>query len=453
MTLLAEISRSTDVHSECIIFAFLRDGNGIPLSGVKIKLWAGPPPAGNPPYFVDDDPNNPNRRTDANGRFQFAVGGAPRARTDFFIQALDATGNPQSNPIQYTFMPGQAVWITVVLAPQGTNPTPGVIPAVPDLQLDSRLASILHVTAEFAQVTPGQVYWKLISAQYQDETQSGGNINIVCCAQDEYGQPAFGQKAVQTWPDGQSTMPTDDKGIVNFPMSGDSSFAPDRGEHGPYAAYMAGLPSDRVVGMGLPLRRHVQYVLTWRKVTAPSGAAHGSRIAGNLKGAAANLTVTLTSGSQGLTTHTDAAGNYEFANLSAGTYALAVEGKGVVSANLVLDGTNTLTVNCDLTSPSSTKPLTHYLLFGSPGLSATRTNLILALDYIARFQPTVGLRVEEAKNAQNVTIVGTGTVSAADEQALKDAGCSVRHVVGVDSYAIEQLFAQLVASGNPYPSN
>src|SRR5512138_1485194 len=103
MARFVEISRSTEPHSECIIFAFLRDANGVPVPGVKIKIWAGPPPVGDPPYFVDDDPNNPNRQTDANGRFQFAAGGAPASRTDFFIQPLDASGNAQSDPVPYPF--------------------------------------------------------------------------------------------------------------------------------------------------------------------------------------------------------------------------------------------------------------------------------------------------------------------------------------------------------------
>jgi hypothetical protein len=91
------------------------------------------------------------------------------------------------------------------------------------------------------------------------------------------------------------------------------------------------------------------------------------------------------------------------------------------------------------------------LLFGPPNVSATRTNLVLALDYVARFAPTVGFSVAEAKNAQNVTIVGTGAVTVSDEQDLKNAGCTVRHIAGADSYAMEQLFGQLISAGNPYP--
>lgn len=50
-------------------------------------------------------------------------------------------------------------------------------------------------------------------------------------------------------------------------MTGDSSFSPDRGERGPYSAYMEG-NSDRISGMGLPLKRHVQFTVVWQWVTA-----------------------------------------------------------------------------------------------------------------------------------------------------------------------------------------
>jgi hypothetical protein len=42
-------------------------------------------------------------------------------------------------------------------------------------------------------------------------------------------------------------------------------------------------------------------------------------------------------------------------------------------------------------------------------------------------------------------------VTASDEQDLKNAGCTVRHIAAADSYAMEQLFGQLISSGNPYP--
>ena len=62
-----EKNRTVEPHSESILFFYLQDANGAPVINQKVKIFAGPPPTGEPPYFVDDDPNNPNRRTDGNG--------------------------------------------------------------------------------------------------------------------------------------------------------------------------------------------------------------------------------------------------------------------------------------------------------------------------------------------------------------------------------------------------
>lgn len=81
------------------------------------------------------------------------------------------------------------------------------------------------------------------------------------------------------------------------------------------------------------------------------------------------------------------------------------------------------------------------------------TNLILALDYIVHFQPVVGFSIDEAFSAERVTIVGgANAVSAADEQRLRENGAQVSRLQAADSYALENLFQQLLASGSPFPS-
>src|SRR5207253_6365809 len=98
------------------------------------------------------------------------------------------------------------------------------------------------------------------------------------------------------------------------------------------------------------------------------------------------------------------------------------------------------------------KVLKHYLLFGPGTQAGTMTNLILALDYIVHFTPTVGFSVDEALNADRVTIVGgANAVSAQDEQRLRDGGSKVARLQAQDSYALENLFQQLLASGSPFP--
>lgn len=461
-----EKNRNIEPHSESIIFLYLRDANGAPVPNKKIKIFAGPPPTGEPPYFVDDDPNNPNRRTDGNGKFQFIVaGGAPANRLDFFVQVLGADGKPESDPIHFPFPAGQARWVIVTLAPEeasspgddtGSPPLP-----TPEVNIDPRLASQVGVTVKPANVAPGQKYWKLLSAQYQDPSESGGNINIIIYVQDERGMPLPGVRVLQKFPGDVATGITDERGHYEFPMSGDSSFAPDRGEHGPYTAAVDGLPSDEVVGMGLPLRRHVQYILTFRRATAqvpvepgptptppPTGAVRGT-----IANAPAGARLVLRSAERTMDTLVAPDGTYSFTSVPPGTYTLELSGVGVIHSNLVVAANQTITFNYPVTStPPTKKPLTHYLLFGPGTQPGTLTNLILALDYIIRFAPTVGFSVDEAANAENVTIVGgPGAVSIEAEQYLREKGAIVRRLQAPDSYALENLFQQLLASDSPYP--
>jgi hypothetical protein len=181
--------------------------------------------------------------------------------------------------------------------------------------------------------------------------------------------------------------------------------------------------------------------------------SRNSRVLGNATNAPADAELVLTSGNVSFTTHVDSSGNYSFTDLPAETYTLFLVGSGIVTSSIIVDGTNTVSFNFSVAPQQAGKLIAHYLLFGVPNLSATRTNLVLALDYIGCFGPALGFSVEEAKTARNVTIVGASAISAADEQALVAAGCHVRHFGGADSYAIAELFAAQITRGNPYPKS
>ena len=409
MTFL-EKNRNVEPHDESILFLYLQDANGAPATNKKVKIFAGPPPTGEPPYFVDDDPNNPNRRTDGNGKFQFIVAnGAPAQRLDFWVQVLGSDGSPESKPFQFPFPAGEARWVIVTAAPEGSaTPNPdnpnAPIPA-PDLQLDPRLASQVNVQVKPVQLAPNTRYWKLISAQYQDPEESGGNVNIVVFVQDERGAPIPGQRVFQTFPGDRAPGTTDERGHIEFPMSGDSSFAPERGESGPYSIVIDGLPCDQLVGMGLPLRRHVQYILTYRRaIFSPQPAP-----------------------------------------------APAPTPPQPEPTPPVTPPAPTPTPPVTPQPAPVRKVLKHYLLFGPGSQTGTMTNLILALDYIIHFTPTVGFSADEALHAERVTIVGgMNAVSAQEEQRLRDGGCQVARLQAQDSYALENLFQQLLASGSPF---
>jgi len=141
----------------------------------------------------------------------------------------------------------------------------------------------------------------------------------------------------------------------------------------------------------------------------------------------------------------DAEGNYRFEGLAAGTYVVAVEGTDVRSEPITLDGRGAAAINLEVPAEVEEKLLAEYVLFGPPDAAGTRTNLLLALDYLLAVQPTFGFRVEEAQRAQRVLIIGgTEAVSAEAEAALVAAGCEVERIAG-DSYTVERLLAERIS--------
>ena len=116
---------------------------------------------------------------------------------------------------------------------------------------------------EPAPVPPGQLYWKLIRAEYQGPDESDGKHHIYFKVEDEQGKPLEYQRVWQGWPDDKTDATTNEAGETNIPLW--ASFSPEH-EAGPYTAWVDGLPSDRVTGMGLPLKRQVNFLLTWRRV-------------------------------------------------------------------------------------------------------------------------------------------------------------------------------------------
>jgi hypothetical protein len=140
-------------------------------------------------------------------------------------------------------------------------------------------------------------------------------------------------------------------------------------------------------------------------------------------------------------------GSYRFANLPAGLFTVAVSGTNVSQANIRTDGTNVVTINLTVVAEQPTKLLAFYILFGSPSTPGTRTNFILAHNYVLKVGALCGFSVDEAANAQRVLIVGdTSAVSAEDEAKLVAAGCQVSRLSG-DSYVVERAFADLMAQG------
>lgn len=146
-------------------------------------------------------------------------------------------------------------------APRPAPPRPPRAPGVVS-PLDPRLAA-LNVRIEYANVKPGEPYWKLIRAEYQDPTQSNGNHHMLYSLLDDKGKPVLVQRVFQGLANIQADSFTDAFGRAKIPMW--ENYNPDNGETGPYSAWVAGLPGDKVVGLGMPNGMSVNFVLTWQK--------------------------------------------------------------------------------------------------------------------------------------------------------------------------------------------
>lgn len=127
--------------------------------------------------------------------------------------------------------------------------------------------------------TPALPCWRLVGFEYIDVDNpiNNGSTNIYIRTLDKQGKYQQGIKVWQEWPTDRTNEFTKKEGDllynnvaygVSFFQSGDSSFDPNKGQAGPYTCYADGA-SDKVSGMGLPLKRHVQYTLTFQWVDSP----------------------------------------------------------------------------------------------------------------------------------------------------------------------------------------
>ena len=101
------------------------------------------------------------------------------------------------------------------------------------------------------------------------------------------------------------------------------------------------------------------------------------------------------------------------------------------------------------------KFIEHYLLlwWRGPDLWA-EPDYRGAVRYVARFTPTVGFSLAEAKTARFVTIVGgPGGVPANTEEALRAAGVLVERIAGKDYIETQRLLDELAAAGRRFRSD
>ena len=135
-----------------------------------------------------------------------------------------------------------------------------------DPRLDERFASLVE-----ADVPSGQLYWRLIEAQWLNTAESAGCHHIFMDVLDEVGARKVGVPLLISWTTGSWTVSSQEKRS--------EPYAADYGMYAVAPAYdaqpNAALPADRVEGMGLGEiddphhSHHTSYLLTWQLTVMP----------------------------------------------------------------------------------------------------------------------------------------------------------------------------------------
>ncbi len=147
-----------------------------------------------------------------------------------------------------------------------------VIPALPPVEWDPRLGTgpqhldrLENVRLVPANVGHGQKFWRVTKVKFENIEESGNDHTIYIKVLDENGKRIDGKKAHLTSEGGLSEYPEEKPAgdmcdcNFNYPMYGDG-----------YAFNIEDqYPSDKVAGMIMPLRRHVNYRITFQLVTNP----------------------------------------------------------------------------------------------------------------------------------------------------------------------------------------
>ncbi len=123
--------------------------------------------------------------------------------------------------------------------------------------------------------------------------------------------------------------------------------------------------------------------------------------------------------------------------------------KRMIWKNMLLDSVRA--VQAGSQPGCSFKPLNHYVLFWQKVDSWAQQDWQAAEQYIGRFRPTAGFSLDDAMQAEFVTIVGgVAGVPYEAEQALRAAGSKVERIAGVDFADTKRILDQLAASGQRF---
>lgn len=216
-------------------------------------------------------------------------GFAPLARDNyhspftFLIDVVESEPNPvpQSNTVEIRFTDCGAAgqFDSIVFEYTGANPAPAPSPTsvatsnsaptstpsspLPPTEWDQRLndlpcVGLVTVAERGIHVRPGDQYWRLVSARWLNEEESRRDIQIHVDLLDEGGRRVFGETVV--FENGGRHRVVSEPQSCCYPWDYPVKW-PMFNVLCSYNAYVEGLPSDMVVGMGLGTPEHPDWTI------------------------------------------------------------------------------------------------------------------------------------------------------------------------------------------------
>jgi len=384
-------------------------------------------------------------------RFLLWLSGAP-AESSPATSAVSTANQTAAPPSARTSTPEPApAEAAAAAAPTVATPVEAAEATEHDVQIDALAASAAEtpndatgygVVVIAADVSAGTPYWRVVLVHHLTPDENHANHHLFLDALDEQGGRIAGARGRVTWEGGEQVItidkPANEPG-TNFPMW----------KWQVCTVEMLDLPSDRVTGlhtghpdeppgMGNTLFHHSFLVHFQRAIKdAQPGPGPqqppGSVISGTVSGAAGRVLLLTLEGEIVARQTLDATGAYRFEGLAAGGYVLAVEGTGVHSDIVAVDGNTATTVVLVVPASPGTgeKFIDRYFLFGAPSSARTAVYLDLARSYLLSHQPTFGFRADDAMHAQRVVLMGAvEDIPQTIEDALRQAGCQVQRISG-----------------------
>ena len=247
---------------------------GEPVSGRAVRLRF----AGNVVYRISGEGQDP-------GEWSFAplAGENYHSPFTFLIDIVDSASNPipqsdtleirftdcaaagQFDSIRFEYSGGSARPVSTPTEAPGRTPEPTSVPNTvpPQVEWDPRLnqlpcVRLLTVADRGIRLNPGDRYWRLVRARWLNEEESRRDIQIHVDLLDEAGARVYGQ-TVAFENGGHSTVISEPQSCcypwdypVKWPMFNTLCS---------YTAYVEGLPSDMVSGLGLGTPEHPDWTI------------------------------------------------------------------------------------------------------------------------------------------------------------------------------------------------